>query len=178
MIGRGLVEGNTQELPQRKAVRTPPGDAALAIQVLEVADQEHAEVHTRRNAGLAPLLLLGVILLAAPLDPIVEMGLRQQLIQLLIKRVAGRLGQLRRRNKQCFLPLLAPSHRHEISLPASMKYRRHVQIVTRWSSQILQQPARIMVMPFNLPIVAEPTAPSVPPPNRPMRAADVRRHFG
>ena len=29
-------------------------------------------------------------------------------------------------------------------------------------------------MSLNLPIVVEPTAPSVPPPNRPMRAADVR----
>lgn len=31
-----------------------------------------------------------------------------------------------------------------------------------------------MAMPLNLPIVAESTAPSVPPKNRPMRAADVR----
>ena len=31
-----------------------------------------------------------------------------------------------------------------------------------------------MVMPLNLPIGAEPTIPSVPPPNRPARAADVR----
>ena len=29
-------------------------------------------------------------------------------------------------------------------------------------------------MSLNLPIVAESTVPSVPPPNRPMRAADVR----
>ena len=31
-----------------------------------------------------------------------------------------------------------------------------------------------MAKPLNLPIVAEPAAPSVPPPNRPARAADVR----
>lgn len=31
-----------------------------------------------------------------------------------------------------------------------------------------------MANPLNLPIVAEPTVPSVPPPNRPVRAADVR----
>ncbi len=44
--------------------------------------------------------------------------------------------------------------------------------VTHWC--FVDMTSRIMDMPRNLPIVAEPTALSVPQPNRPLRAADVR----
>ena len=87
MVGRLLIKRHAQELPQAQAVGTSPGDATLAVDALEVADQQHPEVHARRDRGLAALLLVVVIPLAAAFDPAVELGLGQKLIELPIERM-------------------------------------------------------------------------------------------
>ena len=121
MIGRRFIQRNAQEFPQRKAVAAPPSDAALAVDVLEIADHQHPEIQPRRNARLASLLLLGVILLAAPFDPFVELGLGQKLIQLLVEGMPVRSGQIRRRDEQRLLPLLSFSHRHRTRPPCGSR---------------------------------------------------------
>ncbi len=77
MVWRLFAQRNAQEFPERKAVSTPPGDAALAADPFEVADQQHPKVDTRRHAWLAPPFFLVVVLLTAVLEPRVEAGLTQ-----------------------------------------------------------------------------------------------------
>ena len=69
MVGRGLTQRHAQKRPQAEAVGTPPGDAALAVDALEVSDQQHAKVHAWRNDRLAALLFLLVKRPAAAFDP-------------------------------------------------------------------------------------------------------------
>jgi hypothetical protein len=56
VIGTVLCQRQSQELPEREAVRTPPGDAALGVDPLEVADQQHAEVIAGRDRALEAAL--------------------------------------------------------------------------------------------------------------------------
>ena len=56
VVGRGFVQRHAEKRPQTEAVGTSPGDAALAVDALEVADQQHAEVHARRHRYREPLL--------------------------------------------------------------------------------------------------------------------------
>ena len=74
MIGGVFAKRDAQKLAEGQAVGTAPGDAALAIDALEIADQQHAKVDTGRNTGLATRLLLLVILHAAFFQPAVEAG--------------------------------------------------------------------------------------------------------
>ena len=117
-VGRGLVQRNAQELPQAQAVGAPPGDAPLAVDALEVTDQQHAKVHARRNRWLAALLFLLVVLLATPFDPVIEVGFGQQGVELLIKRMTRRLRQAVGHDEQRLLPLLSLTHRHRAILRA------------------------------------------------------------
>ncbi len=133
VVGRRFVQRHAQEVPQAQAVGASPGDAALAVDVLEVTDQEHTKVDARRDRRLAALLLRGVILLATPLDPIVELGFGQKLVELSIERMARRLGQTLHRNEESLLPLPPLAHRHDTHLRvASCCTRRyHITRVKR-----------------------------------------------
>jgi hypothetical protein len=47
---RNLVPGRKpQEIPQRIGIRTPPSDAALAVDALEITDHVHAEIAAGRQ---------------------------------------------------------------------------------------------------------------------------------
>jgi hypothetical protein len=116
----GLVLG----LPQAQAVGAPPRDAALAGDILEVADQQHAKVHARRQAGLAPFFFRGVIRFAAAFDPTIEVGLGQQLVEFLIERMPIGLGQRFGHHEQGLLPLLPLAHRHRRNLRVDRKSAR------------------------------------------------------
>ena len=63
--------------------------SALTINALEVADKEHAEVHSWSNPWLAALLVEGCTLL---LDEGVKAGGCQNLVEFVIERVGGALG--------------------------------------------------------------------------------------
>src|SRR5277367_6524761 len=106
MVRRALVKRNAQECPQRQTVRAAPGDAALAVEPFEVADEQHAEVDARRQARLTAFLFAFVEDGTASLDPAVEVGLSQQRVELLIEGVACRRCELVRRDEQRFLPRL------------------------------------------------------------------------
>ena len=98
--------------PQRQRIRAAPGDAALAIDVLEVADEEHAEVNPWRQARLPAGLGLFVERGAARFDPAVEAGFGEEFVQLLVERVPGGRRDLIRRDEKRFLPRLAFAHGH------------------------------------------------------------------
>ena len=48
-------------ISRAQAVGTPPGDASLRVDALEVADEQHAEVDARRNGALSARLVLVVV---------------------------------------------------------------------------------------------------------------------
>src|SRR5260370_34154923 len=113
MVWRLFAQRNAQEFPERKAVSTPPGDSALAADPFEVADQQHSKVDARRHARLAPLFLLLVVLLTAALEPRVEAGLAQQLVQLLVEWMPLRPRKLVGCDEERLLLRLLPlAHRH------------------------------------------------------------------
>ena len=100
----------TEKLPQLQAVSTTPCDAALRIDALEVADKDHAEVHTRRNARTTTFF---VKRLAQLLSKVVELPITEHTIQSVVKHMPDRGRQLRRRHPQFRLPLrttLTKSH--------------------------------------------------------------------
>ena len=94
MVRRFLRGRVAQELGQRAAVAAPPGNAALRGEALEVTDQDHTEVSAGRDRRAA--LLIGVVRVAQLLQPGVETGFGQELIQPAVERVAGRLRQVGR----------------------------------------------------------------------------------
>ncbi len=111
MIRRLFIQPNLQKLPQTQGIGHPPGDASLAVDPLEEADQHQPEVHPRRQRRSAQPL---VVELPAPtLAESIKIGFLQQLVQPPVERVSGRLGQL------CPIPqrllsltMLARSHGH------------------------------------------------------------------
>ena len=72
VVGHRLPLAEPQELAQRQAVGAAPFQAALAVDALEVADQQHAEVAPRRQRW--PPSAGGVVGRAQPLDEAVEPG--------------------------------------------------------------------------------------------------------
>src|SRR3954469_249690 len=62
-----------EELPERKRIRAPPFDPALAVDPLEIPDHVHAEVPARWHRGCAHRA--GVVRLAGALHEAVEPGL-------------------------------------------------------------------------------------------------------
>ena len=135
VLGSGVVsrQRNPQELPQAEAVGAPPGDAALAVDPLEVTHQQHAKVHARRNRWLAALLFLLVVPLATSFDPAIEVGFGQQSVEPLIKRMTRRLRQAVGHDEQRLLPLLSLTHRHRAILHA--KSMAHADTIPRLSSR-------------------------------------------
>ncbi len=115
VLGRGLLETQTEKRAQRQRVGRAPRDAALGILPLEVADQQQAEVaageQTRAADGRR------VERRALRLDERVKpLGL-ERAIQRLVERVARRLRQRVRRHPHLRRASLvrAPSHRHGAS---------------------------------------------------------------
>ena len=106
MIGRGLVELVTEELPQRQRISHPPSDRTLRVDALEIPDHEQAEVHPGRNAR--PTDALGVILRALRFDKRIKTVFVQHPIQLLVERMAWS-RQILRGHPQLSLALALPS---------------------------------------------------------------------
>src|SRR5436190_2340605 len=120
MIGCGLVDGNAEELCQRAAIAAPPGDAALGGDAFEVADEDHAKVNARRDRW--PTELGGIVWLATLFDPLVELGLRQELIEFLVEGMPRRLRQLRRGNPKPLLFSFAFPQSHRDSSFGSIPF--------------------------------------------------------
>ena len=106
VFGRRLRRLQAEEGPQRQAVAAAPRDAALRVEALEVADEQHAEEHARRDRGAAAV---AVERLAQPLHVGVELGLGEQLVQSRIEGVAGRARQRARWHHQLLLELITTS---------------------------------------------------------------------
>jgi hypothetical protein len=84
----------------------------LAVDPFEVAHQQHAKVHARRNAAAAAALPRLVVPAAAAFDPGIEAGRQQQGVELHIERMPLAPRQLVRRDEQRLLPILPHAHRH------------------------------------------------------------------
>ncbi len=92
-----------------------PGDASLGVEILEVADKEHAEVDARRDR--IPAHAVGVIGLAEAFDMAVEATLSQQGVEFIVEDMAGGLGQVGGSDPEVPLPVLGPTtHAHGASL--------------------------------------------------------------
>jgi hypothetical protein len=111
MVGRLFAERDAQEFSQAEAVGTPPGDAPLRAEALEVAHQQHPEVDARRNTGPAQRVM--IVRLTEPFDELVEAGFSQQLVELAVKDMPFRTRQLVHRDpKGRLLLLTAASQGH------------------------------------------------------------------
>src|ERR1019366_3438511 len=112
VVRRVLVQPDAHKAPQRQRVRQSPSNPALAVDALEIPDQQRPEVDPRRQRR--PPVLGRVELCAPALDKLVEALCLQQLIQTLIERMPRSRRQLRVRNPDVFLllPLLARAHCH------------------------------------------------------------------
>ena len=111
MIGRRVLQCQTEVRSQAQGVLDPPGHPPLGIDPLEVTDEQRAEVHTRCQSRTPESV--GVERLATLLGELIEAMLRQQAVQPFIKHVTRRLRQCLRHHEQPLLTLLLPpSHRH------------------------------------------------------------------
>ena len=110
MVGCSLRYRQAEELSKRQAVATAPGDPALRVDSLEVAHQQHPEIHARRNRR--PTLNRRVVRAAELFHEPIEPRLVQHLIHPLVERVPGRPGQLRGRHPQPFLHSTSTTQRH------------------------------------------------------------------
>lgn len=87
MVRHPLLDLQPQEHPQRQRVRAPPLQTPLRLDSLEVADEEHPEVHARRDGGPSRLVERLEVGCAELLHTRVELRLRQQLVELLVEPV-------------------------------------------------------------------------------------------
>src|SRR3954454_5783450 len=110
MIRHRLPVTKPQELAQRQAVGAAPLQAALAVDALEVADQQHAEVPPGRQRGAA--LPRRVVGRALALDEAVEPGAEQFGLEPVVEYVPWRARHLRPGHQQFWLPTFLPSQRH------------------------------------------------------------------
>src|SRR5690606_29620554 len=125
VVGRLLIQGKPQKLPQAEAVGATTRDTSLTVDPFEVADQQHTKEDARWKARLPPLLFLFVILNATLFNPVIEARFGQKLVQLLVERMTLRPGQIVRRNEQRLLPTLALPHRHA-KIPTPSNHRPRV----------------------------------------------------
>jgi hypothetical protein len=112
VIRRRFIQREVQKLANRERVPGAPGDAALRIDALEVADQQQPKVHAGRQAR-APHGL-GVKRAARPFNELVELLLVEQGVQASIKWMRGRRRQIGGGDPEIMLtPSLASgAHRH------------------------------------------------------------------
>src|ERR1019366_7939066 len=111
VIRRALIQSDSQKPPQPERIRRPPGNAALRIDPLEIAQQQQAEIHSRRQRG--PAVVGGVEYRALLLYKLIELLAVEEFIEALIKRMRRTLSQLVVSDPKIFLPLavLASAHR-------------------------------------------------------------------
>jgi hypothetical protein len=110
MIGRRLVEAQAQEVAHGQRVRRPPGDPALRVEALEIADEQQAEVPAWSEAGPAHHRRVEGTTLV--LDKPIKPGGAEDLIQSHVERVARRHRRLGRGNPQRRSLALPFAHRH------------------------------------------------------------------
>ena len=111
MVGRLFAQRGAQKFSQAEAVGTPPGDAPLRAEALEVAHQQHPEIDARRNSRPAHGVV--IVRLTKPFDQLVEVGFSQQFVELAIKDVPFRPRQIVHRDpERRLLLLVAASQRH------------------------------------------------------------------
>lgn len=84
VVGRRLVEPEPQEIAQRQRIRRAPGDAALRVNALEIANQQQPEIDARWQARPTHLRIKSG---ALGFREVIEDVFAQQLIQAPIKRV-------------------------------------------------------------------------------------------
>ncbi|QDU44674.1 hypothetical protein Mal52_31600 [Symmachiella dynata] len=123
MIRRRFVLAITQESRQRAAVRTPPSDAALRIDALEVTNEQHAKVNPRRNPR--PTNVVGIKRFAPLLDKVIEVAGSKDRVEFVVENVLRHIRQ--RPGRHSKLPLLLlhpPSHAHRCTLPVELSYPR------------------------------------------------------
>ena len=116
MIGRVLIQTDPQELPQAQRIGGSPGDPAFGIDALEIANQQQAEIRSRRQRRTS--ILVRVELGAFGFGKLVELLLIQQFVQTRVERMTGSRGQFGMRDPELLLPLpvLASAHRHKTIL--------------------------------------------------------------
>ena len=110
MVGHGFGGAELEELPQRQGIGTAPADAALGIDALEVADQEHAEIPARRDGPAAEFF--GVEGRTELFEEAVKCFLVQELLQPLVKDMPLTLGQLIIDQPHALLLCLPPTRTH------------------------------------------------------------------
>jgi hypothetical protein len=93
-------------------MRFLPGDPALRIDPLEIAQQQQAEVDPRRQRR--PAIVGGVESRTLLLDKLIELLAVEEFMETLIKRVRRTWSQLIVSDPEIFLALavLASAHRH------------------------------------------------------------------
>src|SRR3954463_8093808 len=113
MVRRRFVQGVTQKAAQRQGISRAPGNATLRVNPFKVADEECPKIHARGKARPAIRALL-VELAAQRFHPGIELMLPQDLIQPVVKRIAGSLDYRARCDPHIALPLasLPRPHRH------------------------------------------------------------------
>src|SRR5947209_15316434 len=113
VIRHSLALAEPQEFAQRQAVGAPPFQTTLAVDAFEIADQQHAEVATRRQrwAAVPRRILRRTLHLHEP----VEVGRDQHGLQLVVESVTRRAWQLRPRYQYVRLPFALPSKSHSPS---------------------------------------------------------------
>ena len=110
VIGRRLRQYQPEKLAQRKRIRGTPRNGALGVQAFEIADEQQAEVVSRRQARST---LVRIEPLAQTFDESVEIVLVEDLIQARVERMGGTARQILRRHP----------HRRLIRLPFSFTHR-------------------------------------------------------
>ncbi len=120
VVRRTLRQRQTQEFAHREAVAAAPRDLAQAPDPLEEADKHHPEEDPRRDRR--PAHRRRVVRAAQLLDPAIEDGLGQELVQLPIERMPVRLRQLVSHHEERPLLLDSTTQRHT---SPSLKFVRH-----------------------------------------------------
>jgi hypothetical protein len=123
VVRHRLALAEAQELAQGQAVGAAPLQPALAVDALEVADQQHAEVAPRRQRGPAPVR--GVVGRTLSLDEAVEPRGDELDLQPVVEDVARRAGHLRPGHQHLRLAIPLPTQSHPN--PAVVIHKRRNQ---------------------------------------------------
>ena len=92
VVRRRFVQSVAQELPQAEAVGGLQRNPSLRLETHQVAQQQHPEIHARRQRRPAQSLIVEAA--ANAFDKVVEAGLVEHLGELLEERCRRSLGQV------------------------------------------------------------------------------------
>src|SRR5205085_6523718 len=123
-----VLQAQSQEIPQCQAVAAPPRDAALRVDSLEVAHQQHPEVRPRRNRR--PSLTGCVERCATIFHEAIESRFVQHPIQSLVERVSRRARQRACCHPHRSVSSTAPPQRHHLTSTRATLYITHCAIRT------------------------------------------------